>query len=291
MMVWNVENLFDCRHDTLKDDHEFLPDSERGWTWGRYWRKQEDVARVVMAIGGDQPVDIVGVTEIENDSVLRDLTKRGALRSLGYRYLMTESPDSRGVDVALLYQPLRFRLLGSESKRVPSAEHGLRPTRDILHAWGITPFGDTLHVVVCHFPSRTQGAAGDKNRRLAAQTLASLCDSLGSSCPLVVLGDFNAPARDRIFCLLPQLVDLVPQSRRPKEGTYRYRGDWSWIDHVLVTPLLQSRCSPLMLYTSPWLQETDANGGWHPRRTYLGPHYHGGVSDHVPIHFYLSKRP
>ena len=288
LMEWNVENLFDCLHDTLKQDHEFLPESERHWTWGRYWRKQEDLARVIMAVGESQPVDIVALCEVENDSVLRDLTRRGALRSLGYQYVVTSSPDLRGVDVALLYQPMRFRLLGSESRRVPSAENVLRPTRDLLHAWGVVPDGDTLHIVVCHFPSRVSGREGDRNRLLAAQTLASLCDSLGRDCPLVVMGDFNAPARDRIFRHLSQLVDLVPQSRRPKEGTYRYRGEWSWIDHVLVSPSLVSRCSPLCLYTAPWLQDPDSHGGWHPRRTYLGPAYHAGVSDHVPLYFDLS---
>ena len=288
IMEWNVENLFDCLHDTLKQDQEFLPEGERRWTWGRYWRKQDDLARVIMAVGENQPVDMVALCEVENDSVLRDMTQRGALRNLGYHYVVTSSPDVRGIDVALLYQPFRFRLLGHEEVRIPSEEYGFRPTRDLLHVWGMVPSGDTLHVVVCHFPSRTQGREGDRNRRLAAQTLAMLCDSLGAGCRLVVIGDFNAPARDRIFRQLPMLVDLVPQHRHPQDGTYRFRGDWSWIDHVLVPPILQSCCTPLMLYTAPWLQDPDSHGGWHPRRTYLGPAYHAGVSDHVPLYFDLS---
>ncbi len=284
VMEWNVENLFDCQHDTLMNDYEFLPESERQWTESRYWRKQQDIARVVMAVGGDRPVDLVGLAEVENDTCMRDLTERSVLRTLGYKYVMAEGSDPRGVDVALMYLPFRFRLLGSESKRIPSKENGLYPTRDILHAWGVLANGDTLHVAVCHFPSRVQGKVSDKNRLLAACTLAALADSLGSDCRLLVMGDFNAPPRDPIFKAIDyRLLDLAPRSRHPKKGTYRFRGLWSWIDHILVSPLLQEDVSELRLYTAPWMQDSRSDGDWYPRRTYLGTYYHGGVSDHVPI--------
>ncbi len=282
-MEWNVENLFDCQHDTLMNDYEFLPESERQWTESRYWRKLKDIARVVMAVGGDSPADLVALCEVENDTCMRDLTQRSILRSLGYKYVMTEGSDPRGVDVALMYLPFRFRLLGNESIRVPSVEKGLYPTRDILHAWGVLANGDTLHVAVCHFPSRSQGKRSDKNRLLAAQTLAALADSLGSDCLFLAMGDCNAAPADPIFKELDKLADLAPQTRRPKEGTYRFRGVWSWIDHILVSPALMEYASELRLYSAPWMQDADSNGGWHPRRTYLGTYYHGGVSDHVPI--------
>ncbi len=292
VMEWNVENLFDCRHDTLKNDYEFLPESDRRWTWGRYWQKLDDLGRVVMAVGGDSPPSLVGLCEIENDTCMRDLTQRSVLRSLGYRYVMTDSPDSRGMDVALMYLPQNFRLLGSEARRVPSEAAGLYPTRDLLHVWGVLPSGDTLHVAVCHLPSRTQGRKGDKNRKLAAETLAALIDSLGQDCRLLVMGDFNAAPHDPVFKVLRSLVDLAPQGRHPSEGTYRYRGDWSWIDHMLASRNLLPFISALSLYTAPWLQDSDSNGGWHPRRTYTGPAYHGGVSDHVPIYcdYYYQPR-
>ncbi len=284
MMEWNVENLFDCQHDTLMNDYEFLPESERQWTEERYWRKLKDIARVVMAVGGDSPADLVALCEVENDVCMRDLTKRSILRSLGYEYVMTEGSDPRGVDVALMYLPFRFRLLGKESMKVPSVEAGLYPTRGILHAWGVLVNGDTLHVAVCHFPSRVQGRSSDRNRMLAARTLAALADSLGRDCRFLVMGDCNAAPGDPIFKELENLVDLAPQTQRPKEGTYRFRGEWSWIDHILVSPALREQTSELRLYTAPWMQDEDSNGDWHPRRTYLGTHYHGGVSDHVPIY-------
>ncbi len=283
IVEWNVENLFDCRHDSLKQDQDFALGGAYGWTWGRYWKKINDLSRVALAIGNESPPDLMGLCEVENDSTMRDLSQRSMLRTLGYSYVMTDSPDRRGVDVALMYRPARFSLLDWHAVGVPSAQHGLPPTRDLLWAVGLMPDGDTLHVVVCHLPSRLGGAVGSRNRRLAAETLAHLVDSIGAWRNILVMGDFNAPPRDKIFRLLPMLTDLAPRKRHPDEGSYRYKGLWSWIDHVLVSPPLEARTGPLQLYTAPWLQDKDSHGGWHPRRTYLGPAYHGGVSDHVPI--------
>lgn len=292
---WNVENLFDCMDDSTKQDDEFLPNSEREWTHGRYWRKIEDISRVIMGIGEETPPALVALQEVENDSVMAALTQRGSLRALGYHYVMTDSPDQRGIDVALIYQPAMFRLYGYECVSVPSVEHGLRPTRDLLHAWGRVPGGDTLHVVVCHLPSRAgRGSKAKRNRRLASQTLYALTDSLlrmTPRCHLIVMGDFNASPHDVIFRKqldkLP-LTSLIPQKRRPTEGTYRFRGNWSWLDHMLVSETMLQHCAyedkQVRRFTQPWLQRTMSDGTWYPRRTFLGPNYQGGVSDHIPIY-------
>lgn len=288
VVTWNVENLFDARHDSLKQDEEFLPESERKWTWGRYWKKIEDVSRVVMGIGEDMPPALVALQEVENDSCMIALTKRGALRAMGYEYVMTDSPDRRGVDVALIYQPLMFQLIGWESRRVPSADYGLRPTRDLLHAWGRVPNGDTLHVVVCHLPSHMGGREGKKNRALAVETLVALTDSLIALHPagkLMVMGDFNSTLKS--LKPIKSLRPLTPDKKRPMEGTYRFKGNWSWIDHIFVSEALQTKASKVMLYTQPWMQRRMADGSWYPRRTYMGSTYNGGVSDHVPIYFDL----
>ena len=256
VMLWNVENLFDCRHDSLKQDYDFLPEGSYHWTPGRYWQKVRDVSRVILDAGGERPLDIVGLCEVENDSVMRDLTQRSPLRSIGYRYVMTDSPDRRGVDVALLYNPQRFVLLGHQSLRLPSQQHGLPPTRDLLHCWGRMAEGtDTLHLVVCHLPSKTGGRAGARNRALAADVLAALADSIAAvGQPLLVMGDFNAAPGDPVFRKLSGLQDLVPQDRRPREGTYRYQGRWQWIDHFLVSAECRVQSSELgvRLYTAPW---------------------------------------
>lgn len=305
IVQWNVENLFDCKHDTLKDDFEFLPEGTHRWTTNRYWRKIEDVGRVIMAIGGDCPPALIGLCEVENDSVMETLTRHSTLWSLGYKYVMTDSPDPRGVDVALMFQPEMFRLKGSESFRIPSAEHGYKPTRDILHAWGETLWGDTLHVMVCHLPSRaSETRESDQNRALGAQTLRAKADSIlasGHDVRLVVMGDFNAGPRDVVFSrwirpFLPQkgiekqgLYTLTPQKKFAKLGTYYFQHNWEWIDHILVSLPLIHIDSQTSIYVADWMKEEDVRGIWHPKRTFLGPAYHGGVSDHLPIYWDLRE--
>ena len=298
VVTWNVENLFDCRHDTLKEDKEFLPEGVRRWTRERYAQKLADVGRTLMSIGGDEPVALIGLCEVENDSVMQSLTNQSMLRGQ-YQYVMTDSPDRRGIDVALMYTS-DFQLLGNESKRVPSEAHGLPHTRDLLHAWGRLPSGDTLHVVVCHLPSRAGNKQTSKqNRALALQTLDRLVDSLAShipDCQLMIMGDFNSTLRElkgmkSLWRGKPEeipsanmLIPLTPDNRYPTSGTYRFQGNWSWIDHIMVTPSLYNKVSKAKLHTQPWMQRPLADGTWYPRRTYLGTTYNGGVSDHVPVY-------
>lgn len=284
-MSWNVENLFDTVHDVGFRDEEFMPTSERRWTGGRYWRKLTDVSRVVAAVADDGGLpDLIGLCEVENDSVMTTLCRRSVLRQMEYSYVMTHSEDERGIDVALLYLPVHFRLLDSRSIRVPSRQQGLRPTRDFLYVKGLVLTGkgvDTLHVIVVHLPSRAGGREGDKNRRLAAQRLWEVVDSVlrTDGARLVVMGDFNADARDRIFKHAPlRLTD-----DRHESGTYSFRGYWQWIDHILVSPSIDIP-SPARPVKLPWLlEENKTYGGQMPRRTFRGPAYHGGTSDHLPL--------
>lgn len=307
VVSWNVENLFDTLDDAGFRDEEFLPQGERRWTGGRYWRKLNDVARTVAAIAdmpqgreeyGSVP-DLIGLCEVENDSVMEHLVHRSLLRSLGYEYIVTHSQDARGIDVALLYQPVHFRLLEHRSFDVHLRKGEVykkgkkqRPTRDILYAKGLVLAGtgvDTLHVLVVHLPSKAGGRAGDKLRLTAASTLWAVVDSLlampgdvvasASQPRVVVMGDFNAGGRDRIFRHSPlRLTDDASAS-----GTYCYRGYWQWLDHILVSSSVdipRAAC-PLRL---PWLLEPNKTyGGDMPFRTYRGPVYHGGISDHLPV--------
>ena len=283
---WNVENVFDCQHDTLKDDHEFLPEGTYHWTKGRYWKKLDDLSRTIAAIAGDDgwPM-IVGMCEVENDTVLRDLTRRSPLRRARYSYIHEEGPDKRGVDVAMLYDSLQFRLLGHKAIRIPSEEHGFSPTRDILHAWGLCPtLPDTLHITIVHLPSRANsGRQGEKHRRLAVSTLCSLIDELAGK-SVVLMGDFNAEPNDKIFRdIYKRMTSLMPQRRKEllqAKGTYFFRKQWSYLDHILVSPsmlpMIEKRINVgqfSFLLTKEGV----------PFRTFQGPVYKGGVSDHLPI--------
>ena len=169
MVELNCENLFDTRHDSLKEDKEWTAESERHWTQRRYWRKLNSIGQEIIACGEDSTgwrlPDLVALCEVENDSCMHDLTKRSLLRKARYEYVMTESNDRRGIDVALLYCPTTFRLIGSGSIRVVPLK-GMRPTRDILYAKGMTVNGDTLHVFVVHAPSRYGGERATRKHRV-----------------------------------------------------------------------------------------------------------------------------
>lgn len=313
LLTYNVENLFDTCHDAGFDDAEFLPTSPRRWTSRRYLTKLGRIVRVLAAAGGDHPIDLVALTEVENDSVLRDLCRRTRLARLGYNYICTRSADGRGVDVGLLYQPERFRLLSTKGVRVAPPPTYRRFTRDILHAMGQVQSGDTLDLMVCHWPSRRgdQVGAADYRERVA-RTLRHMADSLARvrRVPLIVItGDFNdapsAPAIVRHLGALPVPADTADAARRSSlyllsadadapagiGGTYKYRGIWSRIDHVAIHAAMLSACSPLTVtpgacrvFAPDFLSEYDSTyGGKKPRRFYQGPIYHGGYSDHYPL--------
>ena len=283
---WNVENLFDCRHDSLKEDLEFLPESEHHWTNGRYWKKLDNLSRTIAAIADedDWPM-VIGMCEVENDTCLRDLTRRSPLRIAHYAYIHEEGPDVRGVDVAMLYDSIQFRPLGHEAIRIPSAEHGFRPTRDILHVWGLCrTLPDTLHIVLVHLPSRaSSGQKGEAHRRLAVETLCGLLDDLAGK-SVLLMGDFNAEPNDVIFRNIEgHVTSLMPQKRkelRRAQGTYYFRQLWGFLDHILVShnllPAVESR---ITVGRFPFLL-TEKGTPW---RTYQGPIYKGGYSDHLPI--------
>ena len=286
IVFWNLENLFDCRHDSLKNDYDFLPEGSYHWTRGRYWKKLDNLSRTFAAIAdeGAWPMAI-GVCEVENDSCLFDLTHRSPLRMARYAFIHEEGPDVRGIDVALLYDSTQFHPLGHKAVRIPSAEHSYRPTRDILHVWGLCSYvPDTLHLVVVHLPSRAgSGREGTEHRRLAVKTLCDLLDELAGK-KVLLMGDFNAEPTDKIFRSINQrMTSLVPQDKkelRRAQGTYFFRNVWGFLDHILVSPSMLAFVEksvtvgkfPLLL-----------NERGTPNRTFQGPVYKGGISDHLPI--------
>lgn len=300
----NCENLFDCRHDTLKNDVEFLPDGTYHWTRTRYWRKLNRVGQTIIACGerhGEATCkttaewslpDMVALCEVENDSVMLDLTRRSLLRNSRYEYVMTSSPDERGIDVALLYSPFTFRLAESHSVGVRLMD-GMRPTRDILYVSGIVPSGDTLHVIVVHLPSRRGGEKATRPYRLAvAGQVAAVVDSIynkvSASANIIVSGDFNDYADSESVRLLCThgMTDVSGSAvgRNGAKGTYRYQGTWGSLDHILVSrPLAEKVCECYVNDATFLIEPDEKYGGVKPRRNYLGPRYLDGFSDHLPL--------
>lgn len=292
---FNVENLFDCEHDSLKNDMEWLPEGKNHWNKKRYWKKVNHLAQEIIACGeteeGWQLPDLVALCEVENDTVMRDLTRRSPLRNARYEYVMTDSPDPRGIDVALMYSPFSFSLVEYKSFRVKPLK-GMHPPRDILYVKGTLMGGDTLHVFVVHAPSRTGGELITRNHRVVvAQRLCATMDSIRCYSPdakILVAGDFN-DVRESPSLLMLQAHDLQDISMNAKGkhgalGTYRYQGEWGSLDHIFVSDSLMKCLSDCRVFDAPFLLEEDEKyGGMKPYRTYLGPRYVGGFSDHLPL--------
>ena len=288
----NCENLFDCRHDSLKQDTEWLPDGQRRWSPVRYWRKVNHIGQEILSCQENHIPDLVALVEVENDTCLFDLTRRSLLRRAGYEYLMTQSPDIRGIDVALLYQPLTFRPICYDCLEVtPSASFkDFRPTRDILYVQGETLNGDTLHVYVVHAPSRFGGERKTRPyRQLVADCLMASINLLPKNAKVIVCGDFNDAADDPVLQFLAaQGLHNVTASAKGKNGhaqaTYRYQGQWQSIDHVLVSSTLLPSVEQTFINDAPFLLEEDMKyGGFKPLRTYNGLRYQRGFSDHLPL--------
>ncbi len=313
VMFYNVENLFDTKHDSLKNDHDFLPGGFMNWNNWKYWEKQRNIGRVITAVGEMQSPALVGLCEIENDSVIYDLTKRSPIHSQQYDYLVTNSPDLRGINVALLYQRHQFKLLEKNEYEVQFRKKDARPTRNILHAVGQVISGDTLDVFVCHFPSRYGGQLVSEPSRIdAAQLLRDKADSLFAvrkNANILIMGDFNDyPNNKSIFNVLKarslnyhleekELYNMFFHRIKEQDfGTLKYQGEWDILDQFIVSGnllMMNNRIkidnNEAHIFSADFLSEKDEKyGGVRPYRTNLGPRYIGGFSDHYPIFMDLT---
>lgn len=287
----NCENLFDYRDDAGKDDAEYLPEATRHWTRKRYWRKLNNIGQELLSCSDEGIPDLIALCEVENDSVLHDLTRRSLLRNAGYEYLMTSSPDLRGIDVALLYSPFSFAPIRSYSIRVNPIE-GMRPTRDILYAEGQVASGDTLHVFVVHFPSRYGGERYSRPfRKAVADRFCLSLDSIQGLSPdaqILIAGDFNddadSPALRQIYQHGIRNLTGEVKGQNGVRGTYRYQGEWESIDHILGSSYIYNKVESSQIHAPKFLlEEEKLYGGYRPRRTYNGMRYQPGYSDHLPL--------
>ena len=283
----NCENLFDCRHDSLKQDIEFTPDGSRHWNTYRYWKKLNNTAQTILSCDEKLP-DLVALCEVENDTVLHDLTRRSLLRNAGYEYLMTQSPDLRGLDVALLYQPVSFHPLCYECITVPTLK-GMRPTRDILYVQGRVAQADTLHLFIVHSPSRNGGEKASRPFRMqVVQVLDSLLRPLQNKL-VAVVGDFNdyydsKPLQRLGHNKMVNATQYAKGRQGNARGTYRYHGNWHSLDHLFLSSSLFKCLLQTYINDATFLLEDDTRyGGFHPRRTFNGLRYQPGFSDHLPL--------
>ena len=286
VVSYNVENLFHPAHDSLKDDIEWTAEGERRWSYTRYYKKEENIARVLTNIGEWDGVDVVGLQEIENALVVKRLCY--TLRRNEYDFVHYESPDSRGIDVALMYKKARIDTLSTKAIRVESQKSKVESpftTRDILYVCARIDKQDTIHFFVCHLPSQRGGKAESEWKREAAkEVLQKAVDSVFTVDPeakIIVMGDMNSED-----IRVSGLVDMgygLPVTGYGINGTHKYQGRWTFLDHFYVSPAIDS-VSNARVYDAEWIQETDEKHmGLKPKRTYNGFIYQNGYSDHLPI--------
>lgn len=312
LAFYNVENLFDTEDDPLTMDEEFTPKGANNWTMERYRRKQENMASVLSKLAREycpQGPAIIGLCEIENRKVLEDLTRQKQLQETPYSIVHYDSPDRRGIDVGLLYNPKLFQVNNSKVIRYKLDEDPTYVTRDILLVSGSLA-GEEIHVLVNHWPSRYGGAKSSRLREHAAFLVRNAVDSLyerNAEAKIVIMGDFNDDPVDKS-------LRVVLAAKKKKEnveegelfntmwphydrgiGSLGYQGKWNLFDQMIVSyPLLKDDRSSLKFWKSEVYnrenlitQEGKYKG--YPFRTFSSGTFQNGYSDHFPVLLYLVK--
>ncbi|MDA3906290.1 MAG: endonuclease [Bacteroidales bacterium] len=302
LMFYNVENYFDPFDDTLSNDNEFLPEGIRNWNYSRFLKKRNNIYKTIMAVGGWEPPAIIGLCEIENRFVLNQLVYQTPFAKFDYRIIHEESPDRRGIDVALLFNPKTIQVIDHKAISIDFPFAPETKTRDILYVKGLVYNKDTLHIFVNHWPSRYGGELSSKARRVfVAQQLANHIDALlekNNEAAIVVMGDFNDYSYNQSIkeelkagkeLNSSRLLNLMPE-KNYSMGTYKFDGEWGILDQIMVSPVLLLRYKSIFvlkeaqIFDADFLLQEDAKYlGDMPHRTFLGMKYIGGFSDHLPV--------
>jgi len=313
VMFYNVENLFDTINDLQMDDKDYLPTGKREWNTEKYNNKLANISKVIHAINNENIPELIGVCEIENRAVLKDLLAVSKLNKHAIAHF--ESPDNRGIDVALLYDSTRFKLIMAKPIYVQLCLNNdyinqLEPSEalDMLNAFGgsqtrnillvtLLHQQDTYHVLVTHFPSRAGGKERSEVKRImVAAVLKAEIDRLQSTyfnAKIIVMGDFNDEPNDKsvhevlracgsdsiTHCTLYNPYEAL---MKLGEGSYKYQGNMDMLDQILVSYSLRLKMGKVSIYQPDWLKQTGQWDGY-PLRTFGGKIYMNGYSDHFPI--------
>jgi len=306
VVSYNVENLFDIVDDPKIPDEEFLPVSEKKWDNEKYQKKLTDLAQVISEVNPEEMPEVVGLVEVENRAVLEDLVKTGKLSGQGYAIIHEESPDYRGIDVAMIYREDAFAEISHEVLPVNFPDDPEFKTRDILHVTGKIR-NKMVHLFINHWPSRTGGEEQTEPKRvLAASVLKKKVDQILAVDPkarIIIMGDMNdEPANKSLHETLgadapnsgATLVNLMMPDDAAGKGSYFYSGNWNMLDNVVVSETvlkgMQVEGQKGNIYSSDWMIFTNKTGDKTPNRSYVGDKYVGGVSDHFPVYFKMMVR-
>ncbi len=314
VMFYNVENLFDTENDPKKNDDEFTPESIKTWDIEKYNKKLDDIASVIKTVNKAELPEIIGLCEVENLKVLKDLIQTKDLKRGNYGIVHHESPDTRGIDCELLYNKEEFKVLSDKAIPVIFPFDSTLTTRDILYIKGNTNNNETLHIFVNHWSSRWRGEKESEPKRLfCAVNLRKEIDIVLNQDPkakIIIMGDFNdEPTNRSVFEMLlannkrknaaeRELYNLMYDAHNQRsEGSYNYRGKWNMLDQIiisrpLITDLQGWHCGydDGKIFKAEFLLYHDENRqDYIPSRTYGGTDYYGGFSDHLPVYFSISR--
>jgi len=302
IVFYNLENYFDCFPDSLLSYNEFTAAGDYHWTMKKYEAKTRQLYKVFQNIAGWDGICLAGICEIENENVLKHLLYASPLKAKNYNYVHFDSPDKRGIDVALIYSS-KFMPIHAQPFYLVEDSIKIR-TRNILYVKGIIA-SDTVHIFVNHWTSRYRGVAESAPLRMMfSSLLKSKTDSILSGDPsasIIIMGDFNDQPSDRSLrnlCAGSRLHNLSSASRYDNsDGTVKFKEDWFTFDQMLVSEELMTdngglkiAKSGLKVFDADWLMEVDEKYlGKKPFRTNIGFSYHGGFSDHLPVYLDIIK--
>jgi hypothetical protein len=310
---YNLENLYDTIDQDNVSDEEFTPDGTRRYTGKVYLDKLTKLDQVLSEMGKDhspEGIAVLGVAEIENRSVLKDLCVQEGLKSRNYKIVHYDSKDARGIDVGLLYNPKYFKVIKSDKIYVDMEDLGEGRTRDILWVQGLF-MGEEMHIMVAHWPSRRGGEEVSMPKRCrAAEFMRAKTDSillLNPNANIVTMGDLNDDPTS------PSVINCLKSTGKKEEatdgkyfnpfydyfkkgiGTLAYADAWNLFDQILVSPSVLSSENPLLfgggyIFSRNYMVQMDGQYKGYPLRTYNGDIYQGGYSDHFPTYVVFKKK-
>ena len=319
VVFYNLENLFDTIDDPDKNDEEFLPNGPRKWNTYKYKAKLANLDRVffdIASIQGEFPA-VIGVSEIENRTVLEDLLTQEKLRHSNYRIVHYDSPDKRGVDCAFFYRPDVFKLEGSKPEPYNMPEKPNFYTRDLVTMWG-TIEGEPFFFLVSHWPSRLGGKDQSAYlREHAAARCREIADSVRKINPatkVVIMGDLNDDATDRSVVEVLGAkgnIKKIPENGffnpyidvfKSGDGTLAYADNWNLFDNIIVSENLATGSTGELkiqkakrakfygnIFRRSYMIQKEGQFKGYPLRTFVGTNFQNGFSDHLPVYIYIAK--
>ncbi len=304
---YNIDNLYDIVNDVNHDDDEFTANGNYKWTKKRYQNKLQNMAKAISQIANGNAPDVLGVCELESATALKDLLKEEQLKNR-YNFAHFDSPDERGVDVALIFNQQKFTLVTSKPLAVSLSKDSTDRTRDILYVKLFAKeANDTLHFLVCHFPSRREGKyQSEQNRIDAAKVMKNfITNNIKTSAQnLIIMGDFNDEPWDKsVYRTLnaqnytktkdSALLNLMWQFQYEKRGSYKYKNEMNMLDQIIISKALANNTGleyengSVNIFDKDWLKQKGKYEGF-PLRTFGGNTWLNGYSDHFAVYMNLK---